>query len=215
VPLEVKICGLTRREDAEAAAAAGADYAGVILAPGYRRSVLPAAAAEILGSLPLRRVGVFVDAGLEEIRAAAERAGLDVVQLHGFEPPALARALREEGRWRVWKALRPRSVAEFVAEVERYAGVVDALLVDGWSERAAGGTGTAFEWEEIARQREALGETALVVAGGLSAENVARAVRLLRPAAVDVSSGVERSPGAKDAAAVAQFVAAARGALAQ
>jgi phosphoribosylanthranilate isomerase len=121
LPLEVKICGLTRREDAEAAAAAGADYAGVILAPGYRRSVLPAAAAGILGSLPLRRVGVFVDAGLEEIRAAAERAGLGVVQLHGSEPPALARSLRAEGRWRVWKALRPRSAAEFAAEVERSA----------------------------------------------------------------------------------------------
>jgi phosphoribosylanthranilate isomerase len=211
--LEVKICGLTRREDAEAAVAAGAGYAGVVLAPGGRRSVSPSTAAALLAGLEVTKVGVFVDASRDELQAAAVEAGLDVLQLHGDEPPELLRRLRAEGRWRLWKAVRPRRVEELLEALERYAGVADGLLLDGYSPGAHGGTGSRFPWEEVAAHRGRIPpELPLVVAGGLDPMNVARAVSLLRPAVVDVSSGVESAPGIKDGAAVHAFVRAARGA---
>lgn len=209
----VKICGLARRADAESAAAAGASFGGVILAPGGKRTVSPADAAALLAGLPLRRVGVFVDAPLGSLVRDAATAGLDVVQLHGDEDAAFVRALRSAGPWTLWKAVRPRTAEDFVAAVEEFAAVVDGLLLDGWSAAARGGTGHRFPWEEVARVRHLLGPgVELIAAGGLAADNVARAVALLSPAVVDVSSGVELSPGVKDPAAVAAFVAAARAA---
>jgi phosphoribosylanthranilate isomerase len=210
---EVKICGLTRREDAEAAVAAGASYAGVVLAPGGRRSVSPAVAAALLAGLGVAKVGVFVDASEAELRAAATEAGLDVLQLHGDEPPELLLRLGDGGRWRLWKAVRPRRAEELLEALERYADVAEGLLLDGYSPDAHGGTGTRFPWEEVAEHRGRIPPgLRLVVAGGLDATNVARAVSLLRPAVVDVSSGVESAPGIKDGAAVHAFVRAARGA---
>lgn len=207
---DVKICGLTRAEDAALAAAAGAAFGGVILAPGGKRSRTPAEAAALFAGLPLRRVGVFVDAGADELRRAADAAGLHVLQLHGDEDPSLLLSLRAEGRWRLWKAVRPRSGAEFLAALDRYAPVVDALLLDGYSPTAHGGTGARFPWEEVAKHRAALpAGIGLAVAGGLSPANVARAVAMLRPDVVDVSSGVESAPGIKEPGAVRAFVAAA------
>jgi phosphoribosylanthranilate isomerase len=207
---EVKICGLTRREDAEAALAAGAAFLGLVLAPGGKRTVTPDAAAAIAGGLAARRVGVFVDEPVEGVRRAAERARLDVLQLHGAETPEDAALLRDAG-WTVWKAVRPRDGAEFAEAARTWAGAVDALLLDGWSPDAPGGTGARFPWSEVAALRDALPPgTALVAAGGLRPGNVAEAVRLLRPDVVDVSSGVERSPGTKDHDAIRDFVAAAR-----
>lgn len=206
----VKVCGLTRREDAAAAEAAGAHYLGVILAPGRIRSVTAAAAARILGESARSRVGVFVDAEADEMAAAAREARLDVLQLHGDEPPALCADLRGAG-YTVWKALRPRSADEFAEGAARYDGVVDALLVDGWSAADHGGTGARFPWAAVAARRAAVRGAGppLVAAGGLRPDNVAEAVRILSPHAVDVSSGVERAPGIKDHALVAAFVAAA------
>jgi phosphoribosylanthranilate isomerase len=210
---EVKICGLTRREDAETAAAAGARYVGVVLARGGKRTVTPARAAEILGGLAAKKVGVFVDATEEELRGAAGIAGLDVLQLHGDESPALLLRLRAAGPWRLWKAIRPRGAAELLDALERFSGAADGLLLDGYSPTAHGGTGRRFPWEEIAEHRGRIpADLALVVAGGLHPRNVARAVALLRPEVVDVSSGVESAPGIKDGAAVHAFVRAARGA---
>jgi phosphoribosylanthranilate isomerase len=207
----LKVCGITRRADAEAASGAGAAFLGVVLAPGGKRTVAAEDAAALLAGLPARRVGVFVDASAGELRRAAEAAGLHVLQLHGDEPPELLRELRDEGRWAVWKALRPRGAAELRAGVERYAGVADALLLDGFSARAHGGTGTAFPWEEVAAVRgEIPTGLPLVVAGGMRAGNVARAVALLRPDVVDVSSGVESAPGIKDPSAIRTFAAALR-----
>lgn len=207
----VKICGLTRREDAQAAVAAGASFLGVILAPGGKRTLSPEHAGEVLAALPATRVGVFVDAEVEEMQRSAVTARLDVLQLHGDETPETARALREAG-WTVWKALRPRGGAEFTAGVARWAGAVDALLLDGWSPEAHGGTGASFPWREIAALRGRVPEDlALVVAGGLRPENVVEAAELLRPGVVDVSSGVESAPGIKDHDAIRAFVAAARG----
>jgi phosphoribosylanthranilate isomerase len=204
---EAKICGLTRRPDAEAAARSGAAYAGVVLAPGGKRSITPAAAAALLEGLPVRRVGVFVNAAVEELHRAAEVAGLDVLQLHGDEPPERVEAVRGAGAWRVWKAVRPRNGGEFLEAVHRYGPVVDGLLLDGWSPDARGGTGTAFPWQEVAKHRDLLPDNVvLVAAGGLGPANVGRALALLRPHVVDVSSGVERSPGAKDPEAIRAFV---------
>lgn len=203
----VKICGLTRPEDAALVAAAGAAYGGVILAPGGKRSISAARAAELFEGLALRRVGVFVDAPVEELVRAAADAGLDVVQLHGDETPAYVRELRGRGGWEVWKAVRPRNASEFTEYVQQYADLVDGLLVDGWSESARGGTGARFAWAEVAPYRDLVPpHVALIVAGGLDADNLARAVELLRPTLVDVSSGVERAPGIKDPARIRAFV---------
>lgn len=211
--VQVKICGLTRRPDAELATASGAQFAGVILAPGGKRSITAEAAGRLFEGLPLRRVGVFVDAAPAELQRAAAVASLDVVQLHGAESPATAARIRAEGLRRVWKAIRPRSAEEFLSALELYADSVDGLLLDGWSAEAHGGTGTRFPWEAVAVHRDALPESLeLIVAGGLSPVNVAAAIELLRPDVVDVSSGVERAPGVKDPAAVPAFVAAVRNA---
>lgn len=209
-PPEVKVCGLTRPDDAEAAAEAGARYLGAVLAPGGKRTVTAERAAVIFGSLPVLRAGVFVNATAHELRRAAERARLDVLQLHGDEPPELAAALRAEG-YTVWKALRPRSGDQAAREAVVYAGAVDALLLDGFSAHARGGTGTAFPWREVAEQLAAAGlDLPLVAAGGMRPGNVAEAAAILRPRVVDVSSGVESAPGVKDHAAIRAFVAAVR-----
>lgn len=212
--VRVKICGLTRRPDAELAAASGARYGGVILAPGGRRSISPSDARGLFEGLPLRRVGVFVDEGADSLRRAAETAELDVLQLHGKEPPSVIEALRAaNGDWQIWKALRPRTADEFLAELPRYRELVDGILLDGWSAAAAGGTGARFPWELIAAHRDHIREPLrLIVAGGLSSLNVGTAIDLLRPSVVDVSSGVEDAPGVKNRDAVQAFMAAARSA---
>lgn len=209
-PPEVKVCGLTRRQDAEAAAGAGAAYLGVILAPGYRRTVTPGDAGVILGGFQARRVGVFVDADADGLRGAAREAGVQVLQLHGDETPELAARMREEG-WEVWKAVRVRHADDVSAAVRRFAGAADALLLDGYDPAAHGGTGARFGWADAAARLDALPDgLKLVAAGGLRPENVAQAARILRPDAVDVSSGVESAPGVKDPEAVRAFVRAVR-----
>lgn len=205
---EVKVCGLMRREDAAVAAEAGARWLGVILAPGYRRSVTADDARIILQGFPVRRVGVFVDADELMLRSVAEAAGVDVLQLHGDEPPELAARMRAAG-WEVWKAVRARDADDFSAAAARYAGAVDALLVDGYTPDTHGGAGVRFDWDAVAARRGELpSEVRLIAAGGLRPDNVAEAVRILRPHAVDVSSGVESAPGRKDPQAVREFVRA-------
>jgi phosphoribosylanthranilate isomerase len=157
-----------------------------------------------------RRVGVFVDGDEDALLAAARTAGVDVLQLHGEETPERADRLRREG-YEVWKAVRARGGDDVSAALARYAGSVDALLVDGYSPDSAGGTGTRFPWDEVAaRLAGRSGELRIVAAGGLRPENVAQAAAILRPDAVDVSSGVERAPGEKDPEAVRAFVRAVR-----
>jgi phosphoribosylanthranilate isomerase len=205
---EVKVCGLMRHDDAAVAADAGARWLGVILAPGFRRSVTAGDARVIFRSLPARRVGVFVDAEELILRSVAEEAGIDVLQLHGDETPELAARLRAAG-WEVWKAVRARDADDFSAAVARYAGSVDALLVDGYTPDTHGGAGVRFDWQAVAaRLGELPAGMRLIAAGGLRPENVAEAVRILRPHAVDVSSGVESAPGRKDPQAVREFVRA-------
>jgi phosphoribosylanthranilate isomerase len=210
----VKICGVCRAEDAAVAAAAGASYVGVILVPGRPRSRTTAEAAEIFaGGYDVLRVGVFVDAPLQEIAAAAGRLRLDVVQLHGSEERGLVREVAARTGARVWKAVRVRDPGDVTAAAARYVGAVDALLLDGWSPRGEGGVGAAFDAAAVAPVRAKLPlELELVVAGGLTPDSVGDVVRLLDPAVVDVSSGVEEAVGRKSAARVRAFIAAAHAA---
>jgi phosphoribosylanthranilate isomerase len=203
----VKICGLTSRGDAWTAARAGATFGGVILAPGRRRTVSEDEATTIFDGVPLRRVGVFVNPSPGEALRVAAQLRLDVVQLHGKEPPEAAAAMRTAGH-AVWKAVRVGTAADLAAAIDRYGEQVDGLLLDG----GAGGTGERFAWQEVAAGRGAVPDgLRLIVAGGLGPANVRQAIRHLRPEVVDVSSGVETASGAKDPDAVRAFVAAARG----
>lgn len=198
-PLRIKICGLTRRQDAEIAAALGASYLGTVLVPGSPRCVEPEAARRITEGLGVPAVAVMAD---QEPRGAAElarRAGSSVVQLHGDESPETAAEIRGSGRWKVWKALRIRDAGELEGQLPSWIDVVDGILLEGRSAEGLGGTGAAFPWEEVAPLLAGLrGRVELVAAGGLTPENVNRAISVLDPDAVDVSSGVEASPGIKD-----------------
>lgn len=202
--MRVKICGLTRPEDAALAEAAGADAIGLIFAPSSKRQVTLAQALEVTAALgPLvTRVGVFRDQPLEEVQRVAGALRLDAVQLHGREDAAYAAALREG--WRVIKAV---AFSAALARSWLEAFPADAFLLDGLRP----GSGAAFDWGRAAWLK---GHPRLILAGGLTAENAAEAARALEPYALDVASGVESAPGVKDPEKVRRFVAAAKGALA-
>ncbi len=211
---DVKICGVCDPTDAARAVDAGATHVGVIRVPGTLRERTPDLVERICGAVRgAKRVGVYADAATHTIIAERERFGLDVVQLHGREPPEQVEALMARGL-EVWKVVKPRSAEELLSGARRY-GEAHLLLVEGWSERGRGGVGARFNWAEVAAGMAGLPSHVRVgVAGGLDAGNVAAAVRRFRPALVDVSSGVESLVGRKDAALVRAFVAAARGAVA-
>lgn len=212
----VKICGLMRSVDAHAAAAAGARYGGVILAGGSPRTVTPEQAGALFAGTELVRCGVFVDDSREAIVRAIREAGLAILQLHGDESPEAVAALRSELGLPIWKAVRPRTGEEFARAAHAYAGIADGLLLDGWSAKARGGTGTPFPWHEVARLRRELDPAMeLIVAGGLHPDNVGEIIRLLEPDVVDVSSGVESAPGCKEAQLIEEFATAAHAAAAQ
>ena len=202
---QVKICGITRLDDALAAVEAGADYIGFVFAPSPRRLNGDQAGA-ISRLLPahVRKVGVFVDAAGSEIRRVVSAAGLDVVQLHGCETPQALGLLRPT---MVWKAFRVRCEGD-LGSISLYAGYVDAVLLDAYSAHAMGGTGERFDWR-LAEGSVRWG-IPVALAGGLTPENVGQAVRQVRPAIVDVSSGVESSPGRKDRDAIVRLIAAVR-----
>ncbi len=208
--LFVKICGITSAEDARSAVEAGADALGFVFWHMSPRKVDPARAAAIARELPpfVARVGVFVDASRDDMARIADRVGLDLLQLHGDEPPE---ALRDLPR-RAIKAVR---VGKGFAPEEslRYLPAAAGLLVDTrlpGETQMPGGTGVPFDWSLV--KGLAARVPFLVLAGGLGPGNVAEAIRAVRPQAVDVSSGVEGLPGRKDPAKVRAFVAAARAA---
>jgi phosphoribosylanthranilate isomerase len=202
----VKVCGLTRAVDARAAARSGADALGVILALGHRRSLTLDEAAEVLADVSgsVKRVGVFVDAPLAEVCDAVARLALDEVQLHGDEDPDYCAAVPAP----VVKTLRVGPGFD-PADVERYRGVVEAVLFDTLVEGSAGGNGRAFDWGVVAPLPDV---APVYVAGGLCPDNVGEVVRSLRPAGVDVSSGVEAGLGIKSPGMIDEFVAAVRAA---
>ncbi len=211
--LWVKICANTSLEDAMLAVNAGADAVGFVFAPSPRRVTVDQVAAIVPG-LPksVEKIGVFVDVSAEEIAAAVRVCGLTGVQLHsnaGADAPARLRGEFGPG-------LRILRVVHFGADAAGQAAVyaadhnVDAVLVDSRTATAVGGTGIAFDWNEARRTLFADGGVRLVAAGGLTPENVAEAIRTLRPWGVDVASGVEATPGKKDPAKVLAFVMRAR-----
>ncbi len=205
-PPRIKFCGLTNLEDAELAVTAGAWAIGLIFWPGSRRRCRLGAAVEITGALR-RRVeiaGVFVNATLDEVAATAEAAPLSLVQLHGDEGPAYcAEAARRTGA-KVIKAARVRSRADIQALAPFHT---DYHLLDSYSPSARGGTGETFAWE-LARAHR--GSVPVILSGGLTPENVATAISAVHPFAVDVASGVERSPGRKDPDKLTAFAEAVR-----
>lgn len=208
--VEAKICGLVRPGDARAAESAGADYLGVVFAPGPRQRD-PSQAREIWNGTAARRVGVFVDPELDEVLRVARDLGLAVVQLHGSEAPALCREVRDSGPWAVWKAVAVRAGESLRSELERYAGAADGVLLEGSSTAGRGGVGARFDWSRLESVRAAWPDgLRLILAGGLSAANVEEAIRAVRPHVVDVSSGVESVPGRKDPARVQAFLSAVR-----
>ena len=194
----VKICGITSAEDAAAAVDAGADALGVVFAPGTPRYVAPDLAAGILEAVPplVATVGVFVDRPLEEVLRIVSVLGLHAVQLHGQEPAAYSRRIPVP----VIRAVRVRDAAS-LRSLETYPA--HAFLLDAYVEGLPGGTGTPISLD-LARQ--AKGRKPVILSGGLRPETVSQAVRLVRPYGVDVSSGVEASPGRKDHAKVREFI---------
>lgn len=201
--VHVKICGVTNQADAETACAAGAAAIGFNFFPGSRRYVPEATAAEIVRSLAGRAcmVGVFVDATRDEVERIANLVGLDALQFHGDENPQYC----EGWSRKVIKAVAIKDAAS-VAAARRYA--TPLLLADAYAPGERGGTGKTFAWNLLA----GLDHTRLVLAGGLTPDNVGQAVREVRPYAVDVASGVESAPGCKDAEKVRRFIANAHAA---
>ncbi|MFP5206414.1 MAG: phosphoribosylanthranilate isomerase [Acidobacteriota bacterium] len=211
--LWIKICANTTLEDARMAAEAGADALGFVFAPSPRRVTAPQVAA-IVPQLPpgLEKIGVFVDAGFEEIASTVEFCGLTGVQLH---LPELAAGLRE----RFGPQLRILGVVHFDPQLLLPEPVdrnrhLSAILVDSRTAKAVGGTGQAFDWELAARTifHNTEGCKPRIAAGGMTPDNVAEAIRILRPWGVDVASGVESAPGRKDPAKLRAFIANARAA---
>ncbi len=201
----IKVCGITNAQDALAAAEAGADAIGLIFAPSPR--LIPVdEAQEISDALPenILKVGVFVNAALEEVLRVAREVGLDYVQLHGDEGPEIVSALRDGGV-RVIKALRVRD-ASSLEDLTRYRA--DLYLLDAYSEKARGGTGERFDWNLA---KTLIGRDNIVVSGGLNPDNVAEAIRVFEPFGVDASSSLEDSPGEKNDERVRRYISAAKG----
>lgn len=216
MPPAVKFCGLTRAEDARHAAALGADYLGVIFAGGPRL-VSPERAAELFAYAAAvgKRVGVFGTQPEEEVARTAAEAGLDVAQLHGDPDAAAVERLRRSWSGRVWAVVRVEGTRLDAGALATLLSVADAVVLDAKVAGRLGGTGTALEWDALRAGVEearalARGGGRLVLAGGLTPENVGRAVRDLAPDVVDVSSGVERAPGVKDHERMRAFLDAAR-----
>jgi phosphoribosylanthranilate isomerase len=199
--LWVKICGVRRPEDAVASVRAGASAIGLNFAAESPRRVRPAEARAIVQAVRgrLEVVGVFVNAPHEEIVRLDEEVGFDRIQLHGEETPEMV--TRFAGK--AYKAVRV-GAARDVADLGRWGG--PWILLDAFAPNVRGGTGAAFDW---ALAREAGRSARVVLAGGLTPENVAEAVRAARPVGVDTASGVESAPGVKDPERIAAFVRAA------
>lgn len=214
----IKVCGVATADQARAAAAVGADAVGLNFYQASCRFLVPSAADAVAAAVPagVLRVGLFVNAAVGEMLSAWETWSLDLLQLHGDEPPEVLAAL--EGR-PVMRAFRigPKGLSpalEYLA-VCRAAGCLPRLvLLDACRPGHYGGTGETVDWEAVASYPSEPWHPPLVLAGGLTAENVAAAIAAVRPAAVDTASGVETSPGCKDPARMAAFCRAAQAALA-
>ena len=201
----IKICGITACEDARSAVNCGADAIGLVFYANSPRAVTASQAADIVAAVPpfVSVVALFVDEPVDSIWRILEQVPIDLIQFHGAESPAFCEQFH-----RPWvKALRVRQDMDIPALCEQYRGARGVLL-DSWQQGVPGGTGKTFDWA-LANAKLPL---PIVLAGGLDENNVARAIAQLRPQAVDVSGGVERSPGRKDSGKIKRFIAAVRAA---
>jgi len=200
--VRVKICGLRRLADVAAAVEAGADAIGFVFVPESQRYIEPEAAAELCRNVPafISRVGLFLDQEAEYVRQVLQQVPLSLLQFHGRESASYC---RQFGRPYI-KAVNPDS-ENTVAAVELDYSDAAGILVDSHQPGGLGGTGRALDWSRVSG-----GRLPLILAGGLNAANVHRAVKAVRPWAVDVSSGVERAPGVKDAEAIRRFIREAK-----
>ncbi|MBL0172494.1 MAG: phosphoribosylanthranilate isomerase [Gemmatimonadaceae bacterium] len=209
---QVKICGLTTEADAVFAQRAGARFLGVILAGGPRLLDVERA-RDVLGVRRhgVSRVAVFADRPVAELLSISESLDLDVLQLHGEPSAALIAQLRSESSRAVWPVVRIAGT-DLPSEARELAAAAGTLVLDAKVVGQLGGTGVALDWSGLADSVESLRVSVpgvqLVLAGGLRASNVAKAIALLNPEVVDVSSGVESAPGVKDPLAVERFVSA-------
>ncbi len=194
----VKICGITRRQDAEFAVKMGADALGLVFYAPSPRAVTIAQAAEICRLLPpfVSVVGLFVNAEAADVKTTLEQVPLSLLQFHGDESPAFC----EQFDRPYMKAVRMQQSADLQQAAEQYAQA-NALLLDSYKAGVPGGTGQTFDWSMITPV-----DKALILAGGLSAENVAAAIRQIRPYGVDVSGGVESDKGIKDNEKMRKFM---------
>jgi len=194
----VKICGITRRQDAEFSVEMGADALGLVFYPPSPRAVTVAQAQEIITCLPpfISLVALFVDAEPEEVKACLAALPIGILQFHGDESAEYC----EQFNHPYMKALRMREGMDLKAEVGRYASA-SAILVDSYQPGVPGGTGQVFDWSLITDIN-----MPLVLAGGLDAHNVAQAIEQVQPYAVDVSGGVEQAKGIKDNMKISDFM---------
>lgn len=203
--VEIKICGIKTQPALEAAIAARADYCGLVFFPKSPRhvSLTEAAALSAQADGRIRRVALFVDADDAAIGEAIAAARIDILQLHGEEPPQRVAELKGRFGLPVWKAL-PVAAADDVERARAYRGIADLLLFDAKTPKGAlpGGMGLSFDWSLLAGQRV---NTPWGLAGGLSPDNVADAIRQTGTRLVDTSSGVESAPGEKDADKIRAF----------
>jgi len=197
----IKICGITRPEDALAVAEVGADAIGLVFYAKSPRAVTIAQAQAIINVLPpfVTRVGLFVDASQQELDMVLDQVELDVVQFHGNETLAQCESAGKE----YMKAVRVQETSDIVAALEKYPSA-SALLLDAYHPTLPGGTGETFDWDKIPQNLA----KPIVLAGGLNSGNVAHAIAAVCPYAVDVSGGVEQSKGVKSVDKIIDFVAA-------
>lgn len=215
----IKICGIKTLADAQTAADAGADAIGLNFYEKSPRYVPREIATEIAGAMPdeVTLVGVFVNKSAEQTNDIATTVGLHAIQLHGDEPPSLLGELNRECRIvraRRWGERGLHEVAEDLVACSEIGGRrADAVLLDAAIAGQFGGTGSKLPWIELKDYPQWLGETPLILAGGLNPENVREAIVAVRPGSVDVASGVESSPGVKDREKMRSFIQAARSAF--
>jgi phosphoribosylanthranilate isomerase len=211
VATDIKICGLTRSVDAEYADAAGVEYLGVIFAGGPRERT-PMQARDTLAGRRARKVGVFADQAEDVIATLVEMVGLHVVQLHGATDPERVERVRAATGREVWAVVRTAD-GDLPESIEELGDAADALLIDAKVPGQLGGSGVRVPWDRLGESLDALDyHPRIVLAGGLTPDNVSEAIDLVAPNVVDVSSGVESSPGIKDHARIRAFIAAVRSA---
>jgi phosphoribosylanthranilate isomerase len=209
----IKICGITTTQDARAAAEAGADAIGLNFCSASARCIDLVTARSIVRSAPslVAKVGVFVNEPVGRLIEMADALGLDFIQLHGDEPAGQLAELAPRGVIRAFRLgddFRP--LLDYLQVCRELGHLPTAALLDAFAPGVYGGTGKTANWDKMRDFRQSADDVPVVLAGGLTPENVAAAIALVRPAAVDVASGVEMAPGRKDAVRMREFVAAAR-----